>query len=106
LRKRKARPPASDLRVEDGPQIASDGLSPEEAATRASRRRLLYRALNRLSERNREIILLKEIQGLKIEEISKLLALPEGTVKSRASRARIELAAQVRGLDASYGTQR
>jgi RNA polymerase sigma-70 factor (ECF subfamily) len=104
LRKRKARPPASDVRVEDGPPIASSDLDPEEAAARAARRRLLYRALDQLSERNREIILLKEIQGLKIEEISELLALPTGTVKSRASRARIELAARVRGLDPSYGT--
>jgi RNA polymerase sigma-70 factor (ECF subfamily) len=104
IRKRKARPPASDVRLEDGPQLAAAGPSPEDSSESAARKRLLYRALDQLSDKNREIILLKEIQGLKVEEISELLALPVGTVKSRASRARIELATRVRGLDPSYGT--
>ena len=68
-----------------------------------SRKRLLYRALDRMNERNREMILLKEIQGLKLEEISDLLKLPIGTVKSRSNRARLELASKLRLLDPSYG---
>ena len=39
-----------------------------------------------------EIIVLKDIQGLPLEEISGMLDLPLGTVKSRSSRARLELA--------------
>jgi RNA polymerase sigma-70 factor (ECF subfamily) len=104
LRKIKARPPASDVRVEEGPQIAGGGPTPEESMAQKSRKKLLYRAMDQLSEKNREILLLKEIQGLKVEEISDLLAVPVGTVKSRASRARLELAARIRGLDPSYGT--
>ena len=50
------------------------------------------------------MILLKEIQGLRFREIADLLELPIGTVKSRSSRARIELAQQVLKLDPSYGT--
>jgi RNA polymerase sigma-70 factor (ECF subfamily) len=60
--------------------------------------------MDRMSESDREILMLKEIQGLKVEEISSLLKVPTGTVKSRCSRARIELAARVRRLDPSYGT--
>ena len=56
-----------------------------------------------MSVKNREMILLKEIQGLKLEEISSMLSLPIGTVKSRCNRARIELASKVRVLDPSYG---
>jgi len=48
-----------------------------------------------LTDINREIVLLKEIQGLTLEEISSLLKVPLGTVKSRANRARIELAEKV-----------
>jgi RNA polymerase sigma-70 factor (ECF subfamily) len=103
LRRIRARPPASDVRVEDGPPIESAGLGPEEAAAHEQRRRLLYRAMDQMSERSREILLLKEIQGLKVEEIAKLLTLPVGTIKSRASRARLELASRVRALDGSYG---
>jgi RNA polymerase sigma-70 factor (ECF subfamily) len=103
LRRIKARPPASDLRVEDGPQIATADSDPEENAHLAGRKALLYRALDRMSEKNREIIMLKDIQGLKLDEISSLLALPLGTVKSRSNRARLELASAVRHLDPSYG---
>lgn len=103
LRRRKARPPASDVRVEDGPQIASGDPDPEERSAAQARKRLLYSALDGMSEKNREIILLKDIQGLKLEEISSMLALPLGTVKSRSNRARLELALRIRRLDPSYG---
>lgn len=103
LRRRKARPPASDVPVDGGPELAASGPSPEEEAAIEARKRLLYRAMSGMSDKNREILLLKEIQELKFEEISSLLALPMGTVKSRSNRARIELASKVRALDPSYG---
>ena len=59
--------------------------------------------MDQLSDVNREMILLKEIQGLKLEEIANMLSLPLGTVKSRSNRARLELARTLRGFDASYG---
>jgi RNA polymerase sigma-70 factor (ECF subfamily) len=104
LRRKKARPPLSDLPLDEGPEIAASDRDPEELADAEARKRLLYRAMEGLSEKNREIILLKEIQGLKLEEISTMLGLPIGTVKSRSNRARLELAAKVRRLDPSYGT--
>ncbi len=103
LRRQKARPPATDIPVDDGLELSAGGPSPEESSAAEGRKRLLYRALGTLSKKNREIILLKEIQGLKLEEISKLLELPIGTVKSRSNRARIELASKVRVLDPAYG---
>ena len=104
LRKRKARPPLQDVSIDDRQQLSAAGPTPEEELVDDSRKRLLYRALAKMSEANREIILLKEIQGLRLEEISRLLSLPVGTVKSRSSRARIELATKLRVLDPSYGT--
>ncbi len=103
LRKRKARPPLQDVSIDDRPHLATGGPTPEEEMEEDSRRRLLYRALARMSDANREIILLKEIQGMRLEEISRLLALPLGTIKSRSSRARVELATKLRVLDPSYG---
>jgi RNA polymerase sigma-70 factor (ECF subfamily) len=94
--------PGDHPAVEDLP-LATDAPGPEENAAAASRRRLLYRALDQLSEAHREIILLKDIQGLKLDEIARLLGLPVGTVKSRSRRARLELAARLRVLDPSYG---
>jgi RNA polymerase sigma-70 factor (ECF subfamily) len=104
LRRRKSRPPASDWTIEESVQVASPSPTPEEASSTRSRQRLVYRALDRMSETDREILLLKEIQGLKVEEVSSLLGIPTGTVKSRCNRARIELATRIRRLDPSYGT--
>ena len=103
LRRAKARPPLSDLPTEDAPEIPRRGPGPEEQSLTEARKRLVYRALERLDEKSREIILLKEIQGLELKEIAEMLGAPVGTVKSRSHRARLELARIVLTLDPSYG---
>lgn len=103
LRRKAARPPASDVAVDDGAPLPDGEPLPDEAFASDRRKRLVHRALGQLSETYREIILLKEIEGLKLEEIAKLLDVPLGTVKSRSARARVELARQVLALDPSYG---
>jgi RNA polymerase sigma-70 factor (ECF subfamily) len=65
---------------------------------------LVYRALELMSATNREMILLKEIHGLKQQEIAEMLSLPLGTVKARTNRARHELARRILELDPGYGT--
>ncbi len=104
LRRIKARPPASDIPAEEATALRTDDPSPEESWIADGRKRLIHRALGRMSERNREMILLKEIQGLQLQEIAEMLKLPLGTVKSRSNRARVELARQVVELDPGYGT--
>ena len=103
LRRRKARPPRQDIPAEDMVALASGGPTPEEEMIRTSRQTLVHTALQKLSEINREIIVLKDIQGLPLEEISGLLDLPLGTVKSRSSRARLELARAITDMDAGPG---
>ncbi len=99
LRRRKARPPLRDIPAEEMVSLASGGPSPEDEWIKSSRQKLVHRALHRLSEINREIIVLKDIQGLPLEDISGMLDLPLGTVKSRSSRARIELAKAIMEMD-------
>ena len=94
LRALGARAPQDPMDV-DPPSHAP---SPEENLLANGRRALLYRALDTLSDVNREIVLLKDIHQLKLEEIGSLLRLPLGTVKSRSNRARTELAKAVRSL--------
>ncbi len=103
LRRRKARPPRQDIPAEDMMNLSSGGPTPEDQLIRSSRQRLVHRALQKLSEINREIIVLKDIQGLPLEEISGMLDLPLGTVKSRSSRARIELARTITDMGAGPG---
>ena len=99
LRRRKARPPRQDIPAEEMTNLAARVPTPEDDWLSTSRQRLVHRALRKLGEINREIIVLKDIQGLSLEQIAQMLELPLGTVKSRSSRARMELARAVVDLD-------
>lgn len=105
LRRKKARPPAHDLQADEMFDLADAGPSPDEALEVTRDRQLVWRALSLLGRLSREIILLKEIQGLTFEEIAAMLHAPVGTIKSRSSRARLELARQVLALEGSGGTE-
>ena len=70
LRRMKARPPAQDVPVEDdGQTLAAAGPDPEQAWLADTSKWLVHKALGRMTERNREIIMLKDIQGLTFDEI-------------------------------------
>ncbi len=103
LRRKKARPTPSDIAVEEMIHLQAPGLNPEEHWISNSRRRLIHLALRKLTALNREVILLREILGLPLEEIASMLDIPLGTVKSRINRARIELAERVRALAVRAG---
>lgn len=53
---------------------------------------LLQAALAKLSPELREAVILRDLQELEYREIARVLAVPEGTVKSRLNRGRAELA--------------
>jgi len=59
-------------------------------------RESLGRALDRLAPEFREVIVLRELQGLSYKEISDVTGVPVGTVMSRLSRARARLQAALR----------
>lgn len=92
LRRRKARPPLWDLPADEMFDLRSQDPNPEEAHAEAVRKGMVHRAMQELTDLNREMILLKEIQGLGVDEIAAILEVPVGTVKSRSNRARLELA--------------
>ena len=56
------------------------------------------RALAELSDEFRTVMVLKEMEGLKYEEIAELLDIPVGTVRSRIHRARSELRQKLTSL--------
>jgi RNA polymerase sigma-70 factor (ECF subfamily) len=98
LRRRKVRPPAQDIPADELVSLADPAPSPEQQWLTNTRKRLVIAAMQNLSKINREIILLKDMQGLPLDEIAGMLDLPLGTVKSRCSRARVELAKAVIAL--------
>ena len=73
--------------------IADEELTPEKELDRKLTRDAVQRGLKSLPAEHREILLLREIQGLSYEEISEALGLEVGTVKSRIFRARKKLCA-------------
>lgn len=74
--------------------------SPEpvsETSTGSDARMDLTRMLEALSAEHRQVILLREIQGLSYEQMAEALGLPRGTVESRLHRAREELRKRFKG---------
>lgn len=51
----------------------------------------LYQALQGLSDEHRLVVVLHHLEGYSVQEIAKMLKLPQGTVKSRLGRAREQL---------------
>jgi RNA polymerase sigma-70 factor (ECF subfamily) len=98
IRKRKTRPPAEDLVADTLPNLTDGRANPEEHWAAKSRKSSIYRAMQQLTLLSREIILLKDILGLSLEEISTQLKIPLGTAKSRSNRARLELAEKLAPL--------
>ncbi|MFC1736591.1 RNA polymerase sigma factor [Candidatus Hydrogenedentota bacterium] len=70
------------------PVVPDAAKSPEHNARMGEYAELIRRALNDLSEEHRAVILLREYQGMSYEEMSKVLGIRTGTIKSRLARAR------------------
>lgn len=64
---------------------------PEYGLEISERQTAVRLALQELSEEFRTVLVLKEIDGLRYEEIAEIVACPIGTVRSRIHRARLEL---------------
>ena len=99
FKRRQGRRPSSSLTVEDDEgetlelDIADESQSPEALLERKLTREAVRRGLQELPDEQRQILLLREIQGLSYEEIGEAMGLEPGTVKSRIFRARKKLCA-------------
>lgn len=79
-----------------GPGMDNQNPSPENRLEEKERKRMVMGAVNSLPPEHREMVTLRDIQGLSYEEISEITGLNLGTVKSRISRARLDLAGKLR----------
>jgi RNA polymerase sigma-70 factor, ECF subfamily len=72
-------------------QGSTSGTAPDKAHARAQLRHLLEQAIARLPEPFRLVFVLREIEGLGVEEVAETLGLLPATVKTRHLRARRRL---------------
>jgi RNA polymerase sigma-70 factor, ECF subfamily len=99
MRRRKEHPeimePIGERRDDEGSYIPKDFADwreiPSEALERKEVRGLLLEALASLGEKYRQIFILRDVQHLSIEEVSKTLGISQASVKTRLLRARLML---------------
>ncbi|MBI3823845.1 MAG: sigma-70 family RNA polymerase sigma factor [Planctomycetes bacterium] len=94
--KRKQRP---TLRIHPGgeekntidPVDTSETNRPGHAMEMAEDERRVHDALSKLSAEHRAVLVMKDMDGIKYEEMAEILGVPVGTIRSRLHRARLEI---------------
>lgn len=84
-----------ELRLTEGFRPGDAAPSPEAVAVAADERRRLLALVNGLGEDDRDVIACRYFLQLSVEETATALGVPEGTVKSRLSRALARLKSRV-----------
>ena len=82
---------------DQGHEPQDQSANPERGLLEESRREQVRRAISHLEAEFREVIVLREIEGLSYKEIASVLHIPMGTVMSRLSRARNQLLVELGG---------
>lgn len=100
VRKRDARSDREDRAVRE----AADGLRRDgrRRQERRETREAVWRALERLGDGHREVLVLKELEGFSYREIAEVLDLPQGTVASRLHHARSALREVLEEMGVAY----
>lgn len=79
-------------------QVAAEGQLPEEEVEEMELQAEIQRQILKLPDKYRSVIVLKYIEELSLQEISEILDLPLGTVKTRIHRGREALRKQLRNM--------
>ena len=72
-------------------EIADGGESPEDLAAGGDERALLRQMIARLPEELRQALLLSSVEEMTSGEVAAVMEIPEGTVRTRVMRAKVEL---------------
>jgi RNA polymerase sigma-70 factor (ECF subfamily) len=96
LRKKKVRPLVYEADLSEEQVSRLDGVvsadqPPSSSSDRAEARDLLEHMMEKLPEQDRELLVLKEVEGFSVQELAEILDLNVNTVKVRLFRARARL---------------
>lgn len=92
---------AGQLRREDDADVLdqrrSTGVRPDEASQNRERDEQVMAGLARLPEEQRQLLVLRDVEGMEYQQIAEVLGVPLGTLKSRLFRARLALREELTG---------
>ncbi len=71
--------------------IPDERYAPEQVLEKKQLRQAVAEGLGQLTEEHRQVLIMRELDGLSYQEIGQVLGLEAGTVKSRIARARLSL---------------
>ena len=89
--------------LSEAEQKPSPQMEPTGEVESRERRETLQLALDRLSPDLREAVILRDLHDLDYEEIAQVLRVPQGTVKSRINRGRLELGRVLKRMEGMRG---
>ncbi len=82
-------------------EIPSEDFNPEKESTASYGEKQIQQAIDTLPNQFKTVIILREVQQLSYEEISQILGISIGTVKSRINRGRLRLQKLLKELKTS-----
>ena len=94
-----------DEESDTGLDLPDESFRPDKMAESSMADGLIQQAISSLSENYRQVILLRDVEGLSYQEISDVVRCPVGTVKSRLSRARLKLQQKLRNEGRDVGLE-
>lgn len=83
--------PRRDIDDVAGLELASGGDSPEQSAMAGDERLRLRWLIDRLPESLRQVLVLSAVEEMTSREVGLAMGIPEGTVRTRLMRAKVEL---------------
>jgi RNA polymerase sigma-70 factor (ECF subfamily) len=97
-RRKRARVSLDQIREDNGLEVSDRGDAVDEPLLRRERIDMVRGALNMLTDDHREILVLREMQEHSYEDIAEILEISIGTVRSRLSRARLQLKSAIEAM--------
>ncbi|MFH0811366.1 MAG: sigma-70 family RNA polymerase sigma factor [Pseudomonadota bacterium] len=89
--------PEGSKRKNPSLEMPDAGPSPANGLERKERLMLIREAIRALPEKQNQVVVLRDIQGLSYGEISEITGMNLGTIKSRLARGRLELRNRLEG---------
>jgi RNA polymerase sigma-70 factor (ECF subfamily) len=90
---------------ETGIELPDETYRPDKVAESSLADDQIHNAIASLPENYRQVILLRDVEGMAYQEIAEILDCPVGTVKSRVNRARLKLQQKLKNEGRDVGLE-